>query len=229
MSLGEFRLEVDLTGDNQPFALVGPNGSGKTTLLRAIAGAYQPDHAEIEVGERVFQSSERGVNLPIERRDVGYVPQGYGLFDHLSVFENVEFGLKMRRLARDEREQRVTEALSELEILDFAKRTPGELSGGQQQRVALARALVIEPSILLLDEPMAALDAGARRTVRQFLAERLRQFDCPSIVATHDVRDVRALDARVCVLEDGQCVQEGDVDTICADPGTAFVAEFAGV
>lgn len=228
--LGDLALDVDLAGDHGPLALVGPNGSGKTTLLRVIAGAHHPTEGEIEIeGERLLSTSS-GIDVPIERRRVGYVPQGYGLFPHLTVLDNVAFGMSTgaRRSARDERRKAARRVLDELDGGHLAERLPGGLSGGEQQRVALARALVIEPSMLLLDEPLAALDATARRSVRRLLAQRLRALRRPSIVVTHDVRDVLALGARVCVLEQGRIVQRGEVSDLREDPATDFVAEFVG-
>jgi ABC-type sulfate/molybdate transport systems ATPase subunit len=228
---GELALHVTLDGGSEPLALVGPNGSGKTTLLRALAGAHHPVTGTVEVDGMTLLDSQSGTDLPIERRHVGYVPQGYGLFPHLSVLHNVAFGLSNGEHRRPvpERTRAAMAMLDELECAHLAHRHPTRLSGGEQQRVALARALVIEPRLLLLDEPLAALDATARRSVRSFLARKLRALGRPSIVVTHDVRDVKALDAEVCVLEGGTIVQRGRVDALRAGPATDFVAEFAGV
>ncbi|MCB9537632.1 MAG: ABC transporter ATP-binding protein [Myxococcales bacterium] len=228
---GDFTLDVALEGDARPLALVGPNGSGKTTLLRVLAGAVRPEAAEIEVDGVVLHSTARGVEVPIEQRRVGYVPQGYGLFPHLSVLDNVAFGLSTgaRRVDRRARRGRAAAVLERLGVGGLARRTPGGLSGGEQQRVALARALVIEPALLLLDEPLAALDATARRAIRGFLAEHLRAFGRPCVIVTHDVRDVAALDLQVCVLEGGRVMQRGDLNALRAAPATDFVAEFVGL
>lgn len=228
---GDFTLDVALEGDARPLALVGPNGSGKTTLLRVLAGAVRPEAAEIEVDGAVLHSSARGVEVPIEQRRVGYVPQGYGLFPHLSVLDNVAFGLSTgpRRADRRARHERARAVLDQLGVGALAPRLPGGLSGGEQQRVALARALVIDPALLLLDEPLAALDATARRAIRGFLAEHLRAFGRPCMVVTHDVRDVAALDLQVCVLEGGRVAQRGDLSALRAAPATDFVAEFVGL
>ena len=228
--VGPLALDVDLEGGAAPLALIGPNGSGKTSLLRIIAGARRPDQGEIEVDGTPFFDSTRSLDLASERRRVGYVPQGYGLFPHLRALDNVAFGLStgVRRQPRGPRREAALRMLEDLGCGDLAARHPHQLSGGEQQRVALARALVIDPRILLLDEPLAALDATARRSLRVFLTERIRAMGRPTIIVTHDVRDVVALDARICVLEQGQIVQRGDVDALRAAPATDFVAEFVG-
>ncbi|MDD9970278.1 MAG: ABC transporter ATP-binding protein [Myxococcales bacterium] len=229
-ALGDAGLRVSLQGDRVPLALVGPNGSGKTTVLRIIAGAQRPIGGEIVVGDRTLFSSARGIDVASEQRRVGYVPQGYGLFPHLPVLDNVAFGLSVgtRRQPRAMRHRAAHAMLKALECPELAKRSPESLSGGEQQRVALARALVIDPAMLLLDEPLSALDAATRRRVRSFLAARLLSLGRPSIVVTHDVRDVAALGAHVCVLEQGRIVQQGTIDDLHAAPASEFVAEFVG-
>ncbi len=228
--LGVLQLDVDLRGESKPVALVGPNGSGKTTLLHIISGAISQARGEIEVNGSVLFSSARGINRPTEERGVGYVPQGYGLFPHLRAVDNVAFGLSTgkRRVSQTTRRRLARSMLEELECLDLAERRPRHLSGGEQQRVALARALLIKPSLLLLDEPLSALDAGGRRRVRSFLAARLLSLKTPSLVVTHDARDVAALDAQVAVLEAGRIVQQGSIQQLRAAPATEFVAEFVG-
>ena len=227
--IGTFELDVELSGGAGPLALIGPNGSGKTTLLRVIAGAITKADGAISVAGATWFDSRRGIALAPEERGVGYLPQGYGLFPHLNVLGNVAFGLSTgkRQEPRAERRERALAMLRALGAADLAERVPARLSGGERQRVALARALVIEPSLLLLDEPLAALDVGARRAVRTFIAERLRGLHCPSIVVTHDVRDVAALGTpTVCVLADGRVVQRGTLAELGAAPANDFVAEF---
>lgn len=225
---GGFSLDVDLAGGAGVLALVGPNGSGKTTVLRALAGAVPADRAEIQVADRVLHSSSRGIDVPMEQRRIGYVPQGYRLFPHLSVLDNVAFGLSVgpARLARPQRHARATAILEDLGCAALAERSIATLSGGEQQRVALARALVLEPDLLLLDEPLAALDAISRRQVRAFLVEHLARFGHPTVLVTHDVDDVVALDARVAVLEQGSLLQCGDLGSLSRAPVTAFVGAF---
>ncbi len=228
--VGTLELDVALEGGAGTLALVGPNGSGKTTLLRLLAGAMPARTAEVVVAGKVLASTREAKSLPMESRGVGYVPQGYGLFPHLSVIDNVAFGLSTgpRRLSRQARRAKARVALAELGCEALAGRRVRGLSGGEQQRVALARALVLEPALLLLDEPLAALDATARRSVRAFLAERLQAYGRPSVLVTHDVRDVVALGATVCVLAAGRVVQRGSVADLRANPANEFVAEFTG-
>ncbi len=224
--MGAETLDVAFEAPAGPLAIIGPNGSGKTTLLRALVGAVKPRAGRIEADGDVLFDADAGVDRPIEQRRVAYVPQGYGLFPHLSVLDNVAFGLDG---GRDERRVRARAMLDTFDCGHLAARRPRRLSGGEQQRVALARALVTEPRLLLLDEPLSALDASVRRVVRALLAERLRALGRPSIVVTHDVRDVAALDAPVCVLDGGRVIQRGPLAALRAAPANAFVAEFVGV
>lgn len=229
--LGAFSLDVQLDGGAGVLALIGPNGSGKSTCLRALAGAIEPDVAEIVVEERVLASATAGVAVPMEQRRVGYVPQGYGLFPHLSALDNVAFGLSLgpRRQPKAARRAAARRMLEALDGAALADRRVSGLSGGEQQRVALARALVIEPEMLLLDEPLAALDATARGAVRRFLAQRLPEYGRPTVLVTHDVRDVVALGAEVCALDGGRVVQRGSIEALRAAPATPFIAEFVAV
>lgn len=230
-SAGGFRLDARIEGDRAPVVVIGPNGSGKTTLLRVIAGAYRPRAGRIRFGDRTLFDSAAGISLAPEERRVGYVPQGYGLFPHLSVLDNVAFGLAggSRRVPASERRSTAAEILAEMQCDHLALRYPATLSGGERQRVALARALVPAPEMLLLDEPLAAMDVAARRGLRTWLARRLDRRDKPAIVVTHDVRDVDALGSPVVVvLEGGTVVQSGPPVALASRPATAFVAEFFG-
>lgn len=226
---GGFDLDVTVAGDGSPVVLIGPNGSGKTTLLRVVSGGHPPLAGRIVVGEHILYDSDRGVWLTPEERRIGYVPQGYGLFPHLTVLENVAFGLSAAR-PRQSRALRRTAAAALLDEIDcghLAERLPATLSGGEKQRVALARALLSEPDLLLLDEPLAALDAATRRDMRGFLAGHLAARGKPALVVTHDVRDVHALAAPVVhAMEAGAVVQSGSPAELAAHPASDFVSEF---
>jgi len=219
--LGDFSLAMALSGGAEPLLIIGENGSGKSTLLRILAGALPISTGRIVLDGRVLEDADAGTRLPPQGRRIGYVPQGYGLFPHLTVVDNVAFGLRGAT-----RRQRAMAMLATLECAELRDRYPRQLSGGQQQRIALARALITEPALLLLDEPLAALDVAARRQVRTALASHLAGR--PSIVVTHDVRDVRALGGRVAVIEDGQVIQQGTAAALARAPKTAFVNEFFG-
>ncbi|MFK7999725.1 MAG: ABC transporter ATP-binding protein [Polyangiales bacterium] len=221
LTLGELSLDADLHADKNVAALIGPNGSGKTTLLRALAG-LTPAQGEFVVDEEELLSAS--LDVAPEGRRIGYVPQGFGLFPHLSVLDNVAFGL--RHLPRAQRREKAHVALTELGCEELARRSCHALSGGEKQRVALARALVVQPRMLLLDEPLAPLDVGVRRQVRQHLAEQLRARPIPTLLVTHDIRDLPRLVEYVFVLEQGRIVQQGSLDEVRGAPATDFVAEF---
>ena len=226
MRLGTLDLDVDIGGGDAPVALIGPNGSGKTTLLRTVAGAHRPDSGTIQLeGDVVFGA---GIDVPPERRRVGYVPQGYGLFPSMSVLDNVAFGFAAirPRLGRAERRDRALRQLARLGCAHLADRSATDLSGGEQQRVALARVLALEPRILLLDEPLAALDARARRVIRSFLVEYLAERTGSALVVSHEAKDVLELGAKVYVIEEGRIVQEGSAEELQNDPATDFVEAF---
>lgn len=219
--LGGLALDVCFEAGDGPTILVGPNGAGKTTVLRAIAGADAGLRGHVRLGGRTLLDTTRGVDLPPEARRIGYVPQGLGLFPHLTALDNVAFGCGRGPAAR----QRAHAMLGRMGALGLASRRPHELSGGERQRIALARALAIEPAGLLLDEPLSALDVGQRRRTRALLAEHLRGAGRPAIVVTHDVRDLLAIDGRLVVLEAGRVVQVGRAIELAAAPATDFVAD----
>jgi len=223
---GELVLDVQVSGTGIT-ALLGPNGAGKSTLLRALAGLHPIDSGRIVLENVVVADTAAGVRVPPEARRVGYLPQGYALFPHLSALDNVAF--RLARQPRRARRQRARAALQDLDAAHLADRRPAALSGGERQRVALARALVVEPRLLLLDEPLAALDVGVRRATRAFLAERVRAAGVPAVLITHDLRDVHALADQVLVLEAGRVVQAGPPAQINSAPASAFAAEFFDV
>ena len=223
--VGALAIEANLETGPGALALVGPNGAGKSTLLALILGARSPDAGHVAIdGETLFDDA-RGIDVPIERRRLGYVPQGSALFPHLDVRGNVAFAARhgLRGASRDAREGAVARVLGELGLTPLASRAPSTLSGGERQRVALARALVVAPRALLLDEPFASLDVLARGEVRARIADTLARLSIPAIVVTHDARDVRTLADRVAVLEAGACVQSGAWSDLAAAPATEFV------
>jgi iron(III) transport system ATP-binding protein len=208
-------------------ALLGPSGCGKTTTLRLVAGFLEPETGEIWVGDR--RLSAPGAVVPPERRRMAMIFQSYALWPHMTVAQNVTYGLRFKRdLARDERERRVREMLRVVQLAGYEHRYPGELSGGQQQRVAVARALVVEPEILLLDEPLSNLDANLREEMR-FEIRRLHEaFGNTTLYVTHDQAEAMVISDRIAVLQRGRVVQLGTADEVFLQPRTRFVAEFIG-
>ncbi|MGM9588806.1 MAG: ABC transporter ATP-binding protein [Faecousia sp.] len=205
------------------FTLLGPSGCGKTTLLRMIAGFNS-----IEGGDFYF-GDKRINDVPAHKRDIGMVFQNYAIFPHLTVKENVAYGLKARKVAKQEMEKRVAEALELVQIAHLADRKPNELSGGQQQRVALARAFVIEPSVLLMDEPLSNLDAKLRVQMRTVIKKLQRRLGITTIYVTHDQEEALAISDRIAVMKDGNIMQIGTPSEIYAKPQNPFVAGFIGV
>jgi molybdate transport system ATP-binding protein len=222
--LGALALSLSLRASEEPIVIAGPNGAGKTTLLMLILGASTAERGHVTLdGVRLFDS-ERRVDLPVERRRIGYLPQRYALFPHLDVLANVAYGVPAA--TRAERRLRADRTLRELGLDHLGARRPAALSGGEAQRVALARALAGEPRALLLDEPMAALDASVRREVRRFLAERLRALAIPTVIVTHDRADAEAFGGEVVVIEHGAVVQRGTLAALSLAPATEFVRRF---
>ena len=227
--IGAFELAVDLTlSGDQVLAVVGPNGAGKTTLLLSLLGIVEPTSGRIVLGADRLFDADGGANLAVEDRRIGYVPQEYALFPHLTACENVEFALGCLHPAppRRDRRERALALLDRLGAAAYAGRYPASLSGGERQRVALARALATSPRALLFDEPFAALDASARDEVRTYLRDRLAELALPAVVVTHDRADVEALRAEVVVLEAGRIVQQGSLLELQARPATDYVAAF---
>ncbi len=225
-----FVLDIALHArDGQTLALLGPNGSGKSTTLRCLAGLEQPEEGVVEISGEVVQDTSRGIDLPPEARSVGYVFQDYLLFPHMSVLDNVAFGPRSRGSSRRDAEASARDWLDRLDLSDLADRKPRQLSGGQAQRVALARALVTEPDLLLLDEPLAALDAGTRSSVRSLLRRHLEDFSGTVVLVTHDPLDAMVLADSVVVLEEGRLVQSGTPGDVARRPASAYVAQLVGV
>ena len=205
------------------FTLLGPSGCGKTTLLRMIIGFNSIEGGTIEVDDKVIN------NIPVNKRNMGMVFQNYAIFPHLTVEENVAYGLKARKVPNSEIAPRVKEALELVQIGHLSKRKPNELSGGQQQRVALARAFVIEPSVLLMDEPLSNLDAKLRVQMRTVIKKLQRKLGITTIYVTHDQEEALAISDRIAVMKDGVIMQIGTPTEIYAKPQNPFVAGFIGV
>jgi iron(III) transport system ATP-binding protein len=208
-------------------ALLGPSGCGKTTTLRLVAGFLTPEAGEIWVGDRCV-SSPRSV-VPPERRRMAMIFQSYALWPHMTVAQNVAYGLRFKRgVNRADRDARVRELLRVVQLAGYEGRYPGELSGGQQQRVAVARALVVEPEILLLDEPLSNLDANLREEMRFEIRRLHEQFTITTLYVTHDQAEAMVISDRIAVLEHGRVAQIGTADDVFLRPRTRFVAEFIG-
>jgi sulfate transport system ATP-binding protein len=231
-SFGTFRAlnNVSITfADGELTALLGPSGSGKTTLLRLVAGLEAPDPVP---GSRILFDGEEVDHTPVGRRKVGFVFQHYALFRHMTVFENVAFGLRVKRRAerpsRNEIAERVHELLRLVQLDTMAQRLPSQLSGGQRQRVALARALAIQPQVLLLDEPFGALDAKVRAELRRWLRDLHDRLHITSIFVTHDQEEALEVADRIVVMDQGRIEQVGTPDTVFHRPATEFVMQFLG-
>ena len=226
--IGAFELRLEWAVEpGKALVLFGPSGAGKTTALRAMAGLQRPVSGRVEINGQAVYDSEAQIWLPAHLRRVGYLTQQYHLFPHFNVAQNVAYGL------RDGNSQatmiRIADMLENFELTGLEKRYPWELSGGQQQRVALARALATQPSLLLLDEPFAALDAGLRRAVRQELRAMLTRNPAPVILVTHDREEALSLGDEVQVIDGGQAIARGAPVDVLGQPGQAAVARLVGV
>ena len=208
--------------DGQFFALLGPSGSGKTTLLRAIAGFVRPDSGEVRIGGAPVDA------VPVEKREIGMMFQNYALFPNMSVADNVGFGLRVRRVGAAEERRRVGEVLELVQLADLGARRPHELSGGQRQRVALARAIVTGPRVLLLDEPLSALDKALRVDMQIELKRIQREIGITTILVTHDQEEALTLSDRIGILRDGRLVQAGPPRAVYDRPADLFTARFLG-
>jgi molybdate transport system ATP-binding protein len=230
VQLGTLDLDAAVTvADGEIVAIVGPNGSGKTTILRALAGLVPLSGGRVVLDGEVLEDPTLGVREPPEARPVGFVFQNYLLFPHLSALENVAFGLRSRGVPRAEARERAMGWLDRVGMADRAGARPRALSGGQAQRVALARALATDPRLLLLDEPTAALDAGARVELRREMRRHLATFPGTRLLVTHDPIEAATLADRLVVLESGRVVQEGTPAQVSERPRSRYVAELVGV
>lgn len=224
-ALSNISLEID---DREFMVLLGPSGCGKTTLLRCVAGLEQPDTGSIRIGDRTVYSRSEGVDIPPRERRIGMVFQNYALYPHMDVFENVAFGLRMRKTRKKEIQSRVSEALELVDLTGLERRSPRQLSGGQRQRVAVARTLVTKPQELLFDEPLSNLDPTLRVNLRAQLRRLHKQIGATSLYVTHDQNEAMILADRIAVLQDGVIVQVDEPRTVYDHPATVKVAEFTG-
>ena len=228
---GDQRALDDVSFDVQEgelFTLLGPSGCGKSTTLMSIAGFQNPEAGRIAVGDEVFVDAARKVTVPAEQRNLGIVFQSYAVWPHMTVFNNLAFPLKVRKLKRDAIRTRVREVLELVEMTPYEQRYPHQLSGGQQQRVALARALVYSPSVLLLDEPFSNLDAKLRERARAWVKELQGTLGLTTIFVTHDQDEALSMSDRVAVMSAGEVQQIGTPEEIYRHPANRFVAEFVG-
>jgi len=229
-ALGDLVIEGALEAlSGETLVLVGESGSGKTTALRVLAGLLLPQEGKIELDGEVYLDTQHKLFVPPEKRSIGYVAQDYALFPHLTAIENVAFGLRASGIADATARRRAGAMLERLDIVELCGRRPSKISGGQRQRVALARALVMEPRLLLLDEPLAALDLTTRRGVRTELAKLLAALPCITVYVTHSPAEALVFGDLVAVMESGVVRQMGTRDDLLRHPRSAYVAEFLGL
>jgi molybdate transport system ATP-binding protein len=227
---GTFRLDVDVTVEpGEVLGVIGPNGSGKTTLLRALAGLTPITDGRITLGDQILDSVQPAAFVAPEQRPIGFVFQNYRLFPHLNVRDNVAFAPRCRKAGRKQSRLIADHWLHRLRLADLAERKPAQLSGGQAQRVALARALAADPGLLLLDEPLAALDARTKLEIRAELRRHLTEFPGATLLVTHDPLEAMVMADRLIVIEDGRIVQHGDPASVARRPATQYVARLVGL
>jgi molybdate transport system ATP-binding protein len=224
--LGDFSLDVTLMAESGPLVIIGPSGAGKTLILRSIAGIIRPDRGHIAVHGRTLFDSDSGVNVAAQDRRVGYVPQEYALFPHLTVAANLGYGL---RGSSAEKKRRVAETLELVGLVEQSGQRPRSLSGGQRQRVALGRALAVRPDVLLLDEPFSALDAPTRESLLEDVRRLIAETQTPTIIVTHDRNEAMRLADTVAVIMDGRIRQVGTPAEVFAAPVDENVAGFVGI
>ncbi len=226
--LRDFALTIDLSVEpGETLVLIGENGAGKSTVLNLVSGLLSPDYGEITLGDRIFYSDRLQIDLPTEERNIGYLFQSYALFPHLSVFENVAFGLRCRKVPAGRIAALVAEHLERMHLAPLSGEPVTRLSGGQRQRVALARALAVNPDLLLLDEPLAAVDVRVQAEMRRELREIIRAAGIPCILVTHGLSDALELGDRVCLMEEGKVVASGAPDEVIESDRNGFISHFS--
>ena len=223
-----FSLDVSLNTDGGVMGILGASGSGKSMTLKCIAGIETPDEGRIVLNGRVLFDSEKHINLPPQKRKVGYMFQDYALFPHMNIYENIAFGLKLKKLPKEEIRKKVKHVLAMVDLEGFEDRKIATLSGGQQQRIAIARALVNEPEILMLDEPLGALDLKMRKEMQLELKNMHDQLGITFIYVTHDQEEALTMSDKIVVLSEGKIQQIGTPEDIYNEPKNAFVADFIG-
>jgi molybdate transport system ATP-binding protein len=225
-----FQLELAFqTPEQQTIVVLGESGTGKSTLLRLLAGLLRPEQGHIILNATTYVDTKHHVYIPPQQRPFGFVFQDYVLFPHLTVFENIAFGLRAQRRSHHETRQRVEKVLEQVQMREFAQRRPTQLSGGQQQRIALARALVLQPQLLLLDEPLSALDVQTRREIRQQLRQILSTAGITTVMVTHNYLDGLLFGQQILVMDQGHIIQQGDQQALSRYPRSSYVAELVGV
>lgn len=228
--LNTFHLNMNFSAEpGKTTVLLGESGAGKSTVLRVLAGLLHPQQGHVSLEKIIYFDSERRIAVPPQERPFGYVFQDYVLFPHLTVFENVAFGLRAQHLSRALIHQRVAEVLERVGLVGFEQRRPAQLSGGQQQRVAVARALALQPQLLLLDEPLAALDVQTRREVRQQLRHILTELSITTIMVTHQYVEALLFGDQILVLDHGNIIQQGGQRNLREYPRSSYIAELVGV
>src|SRR6266852_2207439 len=224
-----FHLDLSFSAEvGKTTVLLGESGAGKSTVLWLLAGLLHPERGHISLEGVIYFDSERRIAIPPQERPFGYVFQDYALFPHLSVFENVAFGLRAQYLPRQLIRRRVGEALEQVRLSGLDERRPAQLSGGQQQRVAIARALALQPQLLLLDEPLSALDVQTRREVRQELRRILAHIGITTVLVTHQYLEALLFGHHILVLDHGQLIQQGSQRDLLQRPRSSYVAELVG-
>jgi molybdate transport system ATP-binding protein len=228
--LRDFNLKISLSvSEGETVVLIGENGAGKSTLLNMISGLMDPDSGVITLNQKKLFSAGEGINIPADERNIGHLFQSYALFPHYSVYDNIAFGLRCRKIKKADIESRVNAQIETMHLSDLRDINVGRLSGGQRQRVALARALVLDPDLLLLDEPLAAVDVLMQTEMRRELRHRMKEANIPSIIVTHTFADALELGDRIAIIQKGKIVQEGAPEEVFNNPATDFVAKFTGM